>query len=167
MCLTVYFLVKSYFGYSYGYIATPKELREYYFSLLEYHSSNSGSQQDVEKELEEYINSEYADHTHRNTKNNDTKSSHLHKANGFLIASLVFIIFSGLPYVAKSVMNGSDVQKIEITNFPTLKTGVQSMPNESKPEPTKQQTPPPQPVEKPSPPPGRIIKEREVPKERK
>ena len=167
MSVTIYFLIKSYFNYSYGYIATPKELKEHFEALVAYYSNNGGSRQDAEKELEEYINSEYAEHTHRNIQNNDTKSSYLHRANGFLIASLVFIILAGLPYVAKSIMNGSDVQKIEIVNTHQTKIGAQTMAEEKKSEPTKQQTPPPQTVEKPSPPPGRIIKESEDQKKRK
>lgn len=164
MSVTIYFLIRSYFNYSYGYIATPKELKEHFEALVIYYSNIGESKQSAEKELEEYINSEYAAHTHRNTQNNDTKSSYLHKANGFLIASLVFIILAGLPYVAKSIMNGTEPQKIEIVNSQTTQIGAKTMAEEKKPEPTKQQTLPPQKVEKPSPPPGRIIRESEDPK---
>jgi hypothetical protein len=167
MGVTIFYLVRSYFNYSYGYIATPKELGEYFGSLVEYQSQNGGTRQDAERELEEYVNSEYATHTHRNTEKNDLKSSYLHKANGYLIASLVFVVFTGLPYVAKSVVIGSEVQKIEVVNYNSQQVGAKTMSNEQKPEPTKQQSPPPPPVEKPSPPPGRIIKESEDPKKRK
>lgn len=162
MGVTIFYLVRSYFNYSYGYIATSKELNDYFNGLVEFYSQNGGTQHDAEEELEKYVNSEYASHTHINTANNDRKSYYIHKANGFLIASLVFVILSGLPYVAKSVVDGSEVQKIQIVNLNSQNTGVQAMSNEPKSEPTKQQSPPP--VVKPSPPPGRIIKESEEPK---
>jgi hypothetical protein len=167
MGVTIFFLIKSYFNYSYGYIATPKELKEHFEALVAYYSDINGSRQDAEKELEEYINSEYAEHTHRNTQNNDTKSSYLHKANGFLITSLVFVILAGLPYVAISIMNGSKVQKIEIINTQQTQIGDQTMTEEKKHETTEQKIPPQQPLKKPSSPPGRLVKESVDPKKTK
>jgi len=174
---TIYFLYKFYHNYEYGYIATPKELKDYLNSLSEYHEQIGGSQQDADKEFEEYVNSEYAKHIHRNTENNDRKSIYLYKVDGHLILSVVFLMLAGLPYVVKLVINGDSVQKIEIVNYQYKSKGVKPMSEESKEKSNEQQQKKQSsqqqnqqqvkqdlPVIKPTPPPGRMIFESEEPK---
>ncbi len=163
MSIAIYFLVRSYFNYSYSYIATPKELKDYMDSLIVYYEQNGGNKKDAESELEDYVNSEYAKHTHKNTENNDIKSHYIHRANGYLIASLVLVILAGLPYVAKSVAKAPTIQKMEIVNADALEPRARVMRKEQKQEPTRQHSAPP-PAEKPKQPPGRQIKESEKPR---
>lgn len=164
LLVTVCFLTRSYFNYSYGYIATSQELKEYLEKLREVYGADSNSENKANAELEEYINSQYAEHTHRNVQNNDQKSYYVHKANGFLIATLIVAFVSGVPYVIDTIIKPTEAQKIEIVNLNKIEEKI--MADDKKTEPTKQEVPP-KPVEKPSPPPGRILKESEDPKEKK
>jgi len=158
---TIYFLIKSYFNYSYGYIATSQELKDYRDKLIEFYKAESKSEEIAEKDLEEYINSQYAEHTHLNAQSNDLKSYYIHKANGFLIATLLAAFVSSIPYVADTIIKPTEPQKIEVINFNKIED--YQMAEDKKPEPTKQESIP-KPIVKPSPPPGRIIKESEDPK---
>lgn len=167
ICITTCFLTRSYYGYSYSYIATSKELKEYYEGLVAYHESLEDSKQNAALLTEEYINSEYAKHTRVNTDNNDKKSGYLHYANGFLIASLVIVILAGLFYVVNSLISTPEVMKIEIVKIPLSPKGAQEMSEDKKPKVPKQESPPPKRVEKPTPPPGRVLKESDTGKKRK
>ena len=157
---TIYFLIRSYFNYSYGYIATSQELKDYRDKLIEFYKAESNPEEKAEKDIEEYINSQYAEHTHLNAQSNDLKSYYIHKANGFLIATLLAAFVSSIPYVVDTVIKPTEPQKIEIINFNGREDT--QMTEDKKPEPTKQETT--KPVKKPTPPPGRIIKESEEPK---
>ncbi len=158
---TIYFLIRSYFNYSYGYIATSQELKDYRDNLIEFYKADPNPEEKSEKDLEEYINSQYAEHTHLNVQSNDLKSYYIHKANGFLIATILVAFVSSIPYVVDTIIKPTEPQKIEITNFNQIKEN--QMSEDKKPEPTKQEAIP-KPIEKPTPPPGRIIKESEEPK---
>lgn len=156
MLASIYFLIRSYFNYSYGYIATPEELKHYYDKLIAYYKAiNAGVGSNAAEELEEYITCEYAKYAHRNALNNNQKSYYLHKANGFLVGALITILLSGIPYLIHIVSAPTNVQKIEIVNFKPM--GGDKMAEE------KQEVKPTQ-IVKPSPPPGRVIKESEDPR---
>ena len=162
--ITVYFLFRSYFNYTYGYIATPKELLEYLELLISHNKHHGKTKSDAETSLMEYIDTEYASKTHINIYANDLKSYNLHKANGFLIVSVVFVFFAGLTYTWSSINSAPQAQKIEIVNFSDIQKEIRQMAEEPKPEPQPEPTPPP--ADPPSPPPGRLIKEGEVPVKR-
>lgn len=165
---TTYFLFRSYYNYTYGYVPTPLEIKLHRNKLVDYYVSNGKSHDEAmsiaEAETYEHIDSEYATHTHRNTANNDLKSFFIHRANGALIFSIVFTVAAGMPYLARSIASPTEVQKFEIINFKEAVMNNSS--NEQKQTTQKQNTPPPV-VEKPSPPPGRLIRENVEPKLKK
>lgn len=165
IAITIYYLIRSYFNYSYGYIATPKELKKYYEQMISYYGGDDDAIRKADSELEEYVNAQYAEHTHRNTENNDRKSFYIHKANGFLIASIITAFIGGIPYVIDSIIKPNDIHRVQLIN--SEKTGEKAMAEDKKSEPTRQEKRDRKPVEKPEPPPGRIIKEGEDPKKGK
>jgi hypothetical protein len=167
---TTYFLFRSYFNYEYGYVPTPLEIKSYRDNLLVYYVL-TGLAPDVatktaEDETLEYIDSEYAIHTHRNTANNDKKSAFLHRANGALILSVVFTVVAGVPYIAHSIVTPAEVQKIEVIYLKeaAMATSSNNQKNSTQQQPTQQETTTPSAPVKPSPPPGRVIKEHVEPK---
>jgi hypothetical protein len=93
---TIYYLIRSYYGFSYSYIPSPKVIDAYKNDLSTYHKSVGNPEDVVERELKEYLIGLYASTTHINIRNNDSKSEYLHKANTFLIATLVLLIISAL-----------------------------------------------------------------------
>lgn len=154
------FLILSYYGYSYGYIATPLELKNHYEKLVKYYENENEAEGKAKVEIEHYIDSEYAQYTDLNTKNNDRKSGYIHRASGYIIAALSVTIFTAIPYVLDSVVNKkSEAQKIKIVSFPSEYQRFIEMSDKksTSPPPQKQETPA-KPT-KPTPPPGRVIKE--------
>lgn len=148
---TIYFIIKSYHNYTYGYVATPKQLMEYYKQLIEYYKSIGSSTDEADKELELQINDQYAHYASQNTRNNDSKSEYLHKANSNLIYSLVLVTVCAGPYLFITQSGEDRVQKFELVGVEKLfQKGGAAMSNEQ---------PPQQPVEKPRPPPGREFRE--------
>ena len=114
---TIYLLVRSFYNYEYGYIATPKELKDYHDKLVEYYERRYVNQKRALEEIEELVNSQYAEYAHVNNFNNRRKSTYLHRANGFLIGSLLSVFITSIPYIVKSVCSPKPVQKIEIVNL--------------------------------------------------
>lgn len=148
--LSLFFLIRSYFGYKYEYIATPKEIKKYFDDLIAHYIGIGLSPVDARKQAEdetlEQIDSQYAERTHKNTVNNDTKSYYLHKANNALIYSIISTIITGLPYVTNSIISPSETYKVELVNLKELKMSNQSTspPDQpaSTPQPTRQQQEP-------------------------
>ncbi len=111
---SIFFLIRSYFNYGYGYIATSLEVMSYKNDLEKfYKDEEKENKQQVAKEIEDYINYEYVKYTDLNIRNNDIKSSYIHKANWALIITLVFIIFAGIPHVIKTAIDSDQVYKVK------------------------------------------------------
>lgn len=100
MIMTVFYLVRSRYNWSYRYVATPKKVNEFREGLISYYESIDDDSTDVDLEVEEWLNPEYAECTHVNTLNNDNRSAFLHRATFYLIVALVFTFFSSIPYFA-------------------------------------------------------------------
>jgi hypothetical protein len=112
--ISIFFLIKSYFNYGYGFIATSLEIMTYKDKLEEFHKNDKDSINIVQGKIEDFVNREYVKHTDLNTRNNDRKSSFIHKANWALILSIVLIVIAGIPHVIKSAIDGDQVYKIQI-----------------------------------------------------
>lgn len=157
---TGYNLIKAYYNYAYGYIATSQELMEYRKKLLQFYTGQPNAAQQADTDLEEYVISEYAAHTHRNVLNNNKKAKYNHNANCFLVAAITALFFASIPYIIISITEGKEPQKIELVKVSKDKEII--MPDDDNSEP---QETPSQSEEKPTPPPGRVIRENEEPKE--
>lgn len=164
--LAAFFLVRSYWGYGYGHMPRADELKKYHTELLDHYISTGKTKIDAESlahdEVLEYIDSEYANNATKNAENNDKKSANLFKASGLTILSVGLLVFSAAPYVINSIIQPSEVQKIELINLKDLK-----MNNVNPPIPTGQGQQPPTPPSKPSPPPSRLVREHVEPPTKK
>lgn len=102
--IAVYFLVRSYFNYAYGYVPTAQQIENWRNELLEYYEQLEIELPDEEadKHVKDHLRNKYAEHAHRNTLNNDNKSTFLHKANLTIICSIVFIFVCGIIFVINS-----------------------------------------------------------------
>lgn len=156
-----YFLFRSLYNFAYGYSPTALELKNYKEKLVAFHRSDgqpeSEANQIAEAETLKYIDGEYAKNTDRNSKNNDIKSSYLHRANGSIIAAVAFAAVACIAYVFNSVSSPKPIQRIELVNPKEVTT----MPVDPPVQPTTPTSPPPvtTPVTRPAPPPSRVIKE--------
>lgn len=156
LVVSTYFLVRSLYNFAYGYIATPLEIQQYQAGLVAFHEGAGMLAPDAKKLAEEetleYVDSEYAKYADRNSKNNDIKSSFLHRANGAMIAAVVFAGVAGAAYVYNSVVQPAQVPKIEVTNLKEASPVINVQPLQAA------TAPPPPPPTRPNPPPGRVIR---------
>lgn len=97
LLVSIYLLFRSYFNYAYGYIPTAQQLEDWRISLTEYYKRNScaNPKSQADTDLTEFLSSKFAKHAHRNTINNDRKSTYLHNANLFIILSLIAVLCAG------------------------------------------------------------------------
>lgn len=155
LILAAIFMGRAYWGYGYAHMPRAEEIRQYCESLKIHYISQNYTVDDANKladeETLEYVDSQYSVNAERNAENNDIKSANLFKANGFTMASVVFLVISAVPYVINSIEEPSEIQKVKITNLKELSMATPT------PQPQSQQQPVPQP--KPTPPPSRVIKE--------
>ncbi|WP_041361944.1 hypothetical protein [Methylovorus sp. MP688] len=155
LILAAIFMGRAYWGYGYAHMPRAEEIRQYCENLKIHYISQNYTIDDANKladeETLEYVESQYSVNAELNAENNDIKSANLFKANGFTMASVVFLVISAVPYVINSIEEPSEIQKVKITNLKELSMATPT------PQPQSQQQPVPQP--KPSPPPSRVIKE--------
>lgn len=141
--IATYFLICSFFNYSYYFIPSPNEIMLYENSLRDYYSSNeltSNATIDVliEKDLDEFLLQEYLHGGQKNGEKNDRRSAYLHKATLYIITAGLLFGISFLPfyYLKKNTTNVKEVISLA------------------------QEQPP---KDKPKPPMGREIKEGSIP----
>ncbi len=117
LLISVYFLVRAYFNHRYGYIASPKEIEEYIDALYEYYHELEPDDLRVvvESDFRAFLAREYARCGAVNTNNNDRKSGFVHRANAFIVASLITLVVSLLPYFV-TYYRQPRIQKIQIMN---------------------------------------------------
>jgi hypothetical protein len=118
--LSVYFLIRCYFGQFYEYIPRPGELKAYYNELLVYYEKIAGNKADAAAAFAEYLEDKLIKAADRNGRNNDEKSSFRYRANWSLVAVLIFTIVSGLPYLIDVSWRKEKVPTVHIDNFDKL-----------------------------------------------
>lgn len=168
---TVYFLIRSYYNYEYGYAPTPLEIKTYKEELIAYYlalgESPDAAIQKAESEALQHVDAEYAAHADRNAKNNNRKSSFMHNANSALIGAIIFTLPIVATYLVTSIRTVPEPQKVEIVNLKETTMTEQTSNSSPKAPATPPATPKPDPapvITKPSPPPGQILKEHVDPK---
>jgi hypothetical protein len=160
--VSTYFLIRTLYNFAYGYVATPLEIQTYQSSLTAFHTGNGHpveeAKQLAEEETLEYVDTEYAKYADRNAKNNDIKSTFLHRANGAIIAALLFGSLAGGAYVFKSISSPEQVPKVEVVNLKEVSRMPTPQPLQAATAPPPP-SPSPPPAVRPQPPPGRIVRE--------
>ncbi len=122
--VSTYFLARSYFGFTYRYVATPKQVRDYHADVKAAYV-NASVTPDLaahyaDEKILEYIQERYAETAHHNTQNNDRKSHFLHQANGAMIGALAPAVVAGLAYLYGSYHAAPSTTRVEIVNASSL-----------------------------------------------
>jgi len=161
--VSIFFLIKSYFNYGYGFIATSLEIMKYKKELEEFYNDDEDKDKIVQNKIESFVNKEYVKYTDLNTRNNDRKSSFIHKANWALIFSIILMVLAGIPHVVKSAIDGDLVYKIQIVkkqNGNNIMADNEDDSNEQSQQETENVSRPAE----PTPPEGRVILEDTTPR---
>ena len=89
-----YLLIRGLYGYTYQYLATPLQIREYYRTLLTFYNNPI----EAETAFQAYLTDEYAAAADTNDQNNITRRKYHHRCTGttialFICLALTFILF--------------------------------------------------------------------------
>jgi hypothetical protein len=156
-----YFLFRSLYDFAYGYVATPLEVRVYQVKLAAFHEAGLAepdAKRLAEEETLDYIDSEYAKYADRNSRNNDIKSTYLHRANGAMVTAVFCAVVGAGAYIWNSIGSPAPIPKVEVINMKGPIVPPTSIQAATAPTPAPAPSSPPA-VERPSPPPGRVIRE--------
>lgn len=89
LIVSVTYLIRSLYNYSYEYMATSKQIEEYYNTLTMHYKNDSEKEKKIEKAFDLYLINDFCKCNERNTSNNDKRSFLLHKSRTALIVALV------------------------------------------------------------------------------
>ena len=124
LAIGVFFLVQSYWGYTYKHMPLSAKLLEYKKGLFKYYKACGKSDADAielsEQDFAADLDAVYATNCEANGENNDSKSSNIFRANLYIIGSIVSVALCGLIFLWLSKTATVQPAKIEITNFKEL-----------------------------------------------
>lgn len=154
-----YFFVRSWFGATYAFFPAAEEAERYRLLLDKTYASYHNGADLSKKYLHEFLCLKFIECATRNTRSNDSRSLFLHRTNGALIASTVFLASAFLLFFCGR-LDSSQGEKftqvvvakpIEVRGFLMSDSNSGQKPTNGPPL----TTPPPP----PPPPPTRIIRE--------
>lgn len=122
VALTIYYLIRSYYNYTYAYFPTPQELsndieniKNYYKDTYFEDYKQKKIKELIENDIDSLILNYYKECSEINVTQNDRKSKYLHKSSSTLIVIIIFLFLSSIPFY-KLYYSNSKIQKIEIIN---------------------------------------------------
>lgn len=118
------YLARSYFGYTYRYVATPKQVRDHHTRIRKAYVTAGGAEEHAttfsDVKILEYIQERYAESAHHNTLINDKKSWLLHQANGAMLTALLPAVVAGAAYLYVAFHSAPSTTKVELLNVESL-----------------------------------------------
>lgn len=115
----IVYLFKAVHGYRYQRVPTPFKIKKHYDDLISWWGRNGGTEENAKDDLKSYINQRMGEAIEINATNNKNKSAYIHKSNGALIFSLIFLAICSIPFLVKMVNEPQKTVKVEIVNFAT------------------------------------------------
>jgi len=121
----VYFIIRAVWSYSYGYVMSPQELverldelKQYYLEQEGYWKKKTGKAIDVlaREYLDDDLHSHYIEAGQMNWEKNNSKSKYRHSMYKSIVVSVAFLLAALVPYLAITLPDRNNVQKIEIVN---------------------------------------------------
>jgi uncharacterized protein with PQ loop repeat len=123
--ISIVLLFCAYHGYTYSYLPTAKELKEYFDGLSVYlRQTKSSTESDdvvvdrVGKQFNDMLERRYIEAITVNSGNNDKKSGYLHWANTCLITALAAALVAVIPFTIDSKVKHKEVQEVRVVNLP-------------------------------------------------
>ena len=122
--MTVFHLIRSYYNYEYSYFPLPFDLKRDLDNIIEYYGNSyfnnltqSDKERRIDKDIDELLLNYYIEAANNNTKNNDTKSKHLHLAFSNLIIAIIFLILSSVPFLVIKSFSKENTKKEKVINL--------------------------------------------------
>jgi len=95
LIVAVVMFIRSFFNYTYRYVATPLQLLAYRNKLNDYHPDP----ETAEAVFQAYLTTEYAEAADQTDRNNVTKRMYLHRCIGFSILALLCMFLAFAPFL--------------------------------------------------------------------
>lgn len=109
-----FFLVRSYYGHTYGFVPTPLDLEDYRAKLEDYHSKYVACPpEEIAGKVLDHIYSAYIQGGHQNALINDQRSGYLHNAKAMLVRVVPLIVILVI---------------LKIVSVPTFSSWISSLP---------------------------------------
>jgi hypothetical protein len=164
LALGVFFLVQSYWGYTYKHMPLSAKLLDYREELVAYHKACGKIGVDAHAAAEEDFRNDldraYATNCEINSENNDSKSSNIFRANLYIIASIASVALCGLIFLWQSRASDPPPARVEITNIKELPMTTNETPSNPPAQPARE-------PERPAMPPSRDVREHVDPLKKK
>jgi hypothetical protein len=113
--VAVYFLVRSYHGYSYRALPKPLELKKYRDGLLKHFERQDDGGAKVEAKFAAYLEGALARTADYNTVVNQTKSNYLYRATTAIILCGVLTALAFAPHAVLQARQPAPVYTVELT----------------------------------------------------
>lgn len=169
LVVSIVYLVKAYWNYTYKFMPFGDELLAHKQSLIHFHRGRCQDPQataDAMRDFKSDLDTTYAKYGRINSLNNDSKSSKVFRANSFMIGALACAIFCMPIFIGLRYSSTPEPDKIEIVNLREIEmtqNGESSEQSQPARQDQRQQTQ----QERPAMPPGRDIKEHVDPLKKK
>ena len=113
LALTVYNLVRSYYGYKYGLPPDAQALADHYGKLRKFYRDDPAT---TDAEFAKDMKESFVEAASRNGANNLKKAAYLHRAMSALIVAGALVLLGGLPFVAGLVEpKEPEIYKVEVS----------------------------------------------------
>jgi hypothetical protein len=103
----IYFVIRSYLGYSYAHPTSMGPLVVWREEAL----TKGIAVSQIEADINRIMSDQYANAAERNALNNDDKSGYIHNAGEWLTACLVLVIAAGVVYTIHRVTGGAETMR--------------------------------------------------------
>ncbi|MGC2049823.1 MAG: hypothetical protein WA635_14585 [Gallionella sp.] len=150
----IYFFIRSWYGYTYEFLPTADDTEKYRRVLESTYKQFKDGNILAENYLNDYLCSYYIKCSTQHTRYNDLRSLYLHKTNGTLIITTLFVAVSFLTFFFGDLDKSHFIKPSEVVIVKPVDVKGVFM-TDKKPEEQKEVALPPP----PPPPPPRLIKE--------
>jgi hypothetical protein len=120
--ISIYFLFKAYYGYTYQYIPLSTDLKKYEDELYTYYLDSGKDKQEAKKLTEEdvklFLVKAFVNTTANNMRQNERKLKFLRITGWSLSAVLLTALLAFIPY--SYGLNNDNTEKVKITNLESL-----------------------------------------------
>jgi len=101
--LSVVWIVRSFVGFSWGYVPCADQLLAHHAELQKYHTEHGLDSGTPDTVFDEYLQKCFVEAASKNTRNNNLRSELLYSASYFLAVAVLFTLLAGVPVLYRAL----------------------------------------------------------------
>lgn len=114
LSVAIYFIFRSFLGYTYKKLPPMAELRAYHDELLEWHQKANSTEEAANRDFDDYLRDRLVEAADKNGFNNVTRSAYIYRSTLSIAVSVVFICFSSLIFMYQGLDSRSEPQRVQV-----------------------------------------------------